>query len=152
MITYTYNDGGRQAAGFRGRTGDCVARAIAIATGRPYREVYERLAEGNATQRITKVSARRASAGLRTAAQGIWTKRKWYRDYMAELGFTWVPTMQIGGGCKVHLRADELPKGRLVVHVTKHSVAVIDGVLHDTHDCSRGGTRCVYGYWILGGE
>jgi hypothetical protein len=24
---------------------------------------------------------------------------------------------------------------------------VIDGVIHDTHDCSRGGTRCVYGYW-----
>jgi hypothetical protein len=26
---------------------------------------------------------------------------------------------------------------------------VIDGVLHDTHDCTRGGTRCVYGYWIV---
>jgi len=25
---------------------------------------------------------------------------------------------------------------------------VIDGVLHDTHDCSRDGTRCVYGYWL----
>lgn len=25
--------------------------------------------------------------------------------------------------------------------------AVVDGVLHDTFDCSRGGTRCVYGYY-----
>jgi hypothetical protein len=25
---------------------------------------------------------------------------------------------------------------------------VIDGVIHDTFDPSRGGTRCVYGYWI----
>jgi len=26
-------------------------------------------------------------------------------------------------------------------------VAVIDGVINDTYDCSREGTRCVYGYW-----
>jgi hypothetical protein len=33
--------------------------------------------------------------------------------------------------------------GRLVVSVSGHMVAVIDGVIHDNHDCSRGGTRCV---------
>jgi len=55
--------------------------------------------------------------------------------------------MQIGSGCRVHLRADDLPAGRLIVKVTHHLVAVIDGVIHDTHNCSRGGTRCVYGYW-----
>jgi len=27
--------------------------------------------------------------------------------------------------------------------------AVIDGVLHDAYDCSREGTRCVYGYYKL---
>jgi hypothetical protein len=27
--------------------------------------------------------------------------------------------------------------------------AVIDGVIYDTPDCSRGGTRCVYGYFSL---
>jgi hypothetical protein len=57
--------------------------------------------------------------------------------------------MQIGSGCKVHLRADELPNGRLVVHTSRHSTAVIDGVIHDTYDPSRGGNRCVYGYWKL---
>jgi hypothetical protein len=55
--------------------------------------------------------------------------------------------MQIGSGCKVHLRADELPAGRLVVKLSRHLVAVIDGVIHDTYDCSRGGTRCVYGFY-----
>lgn len=59
------------------------------------------------------------------------------------------PTMAIGSGCKVHLRADELPTGRLVVSVSKHLVAVVDGVVHDTHDPRRGGTRCVYGYWTF---
>ena len=55
--------------------------------------------------------------------------------------------MAIGQACKVHLSSDELPSGRLVVSVSKHVTAVIDGVIHDTHDPGRDGTRCVYGYW-----
>jgi len=55
--------------------------------------------------------------------------------------------MKIGSGCKVHLSSNELPDGRLIVKVSKHITAVIDGVLNDTYDCSRNGTRCVYGYF-----
>lgn len=55
--------------------------------------------------------------------------------------------MLIGQGCRVHLRQGELPHGRLVVSVSKHLTAVIDGVIYDTHDPSRGGMRCVYGYY-----
>lgn len=29
----------------------------------------------------------------------------------------------------------------------KHVCAVINGVIHDTFDSSREGSRCVYGYW-----
>jgi hypothetical protein len=58
--------------------------------------------------------------------------------------------MKIGSGCTVHLRADELPEGRLIVSVSRHTVAVIDGMIHNTHDPSRGETRCVYGYWKQG--
>jgi len=54
----------------------------------------------------------------------------------------------IGQGCKVHLRKDELPQGKLIVRVSKHITSVIDGVINDTYDCSRGATRCVYGYYI----
>ena len=57
--------------------------------------------------------------------------------------------MSIGSGCRVHLRADEPPPGRLIVKISRHYTAVIDGVIPDTHDASRGGTRCVYGYWRL---
>ena len=146
MIEFNFNDGGRADAGYKGMTGDCVTRAIAIAAELPYKEVYNRLAEGNAKQRITKKS--RKSAGQKTASKGITVQKKWFKDYMKELGFEWVPTMQIGSGCKVHLDEDELPKGRLVCNVSRHSCAVIDGVLNDTYDCSRMGTRCVYGYWI----
>jgi hypothetical protein len=63
------------------------------------------------------------------------------------LGWTWTPTMAIGQGCRVHLRSDELPGGRLILSISRHVVAVIDGVTHDTYDPSRGGARCVYGYY-----
>jgi hypothetical protein len=145
---FKYDDGGRSDAGRKGDTGDCVTRAIAIAAGLPYKEVYDRLAQGNATERKSK-RGRKARVGRKTASHGIAVKRKWFQDYMAELGFVWTATMRIGSGCRVHLRGDELPKGRIIARVSKHYAAVIDGVLHDTYDCSREGTRCVYGYWAI---
>lgn len=144
---FLYNDGGRLEAGFKGKAGDCVCRAIAIATGKPYAEVYAELSNGNATQRKGKHESK--STGKRSASLGIATSREWFKKYMRSLGFVWTATMKIGQGCKVHLRADELPKGRLVVAVSKHYVAVIDGVINDTHDCDRDGSRCVYGYYTL---
>ena len=146
-MKHIYDDGGRKAAGRKGDTGDCVTRAVAIASGRPYAEVYDRLARGNAGQRITKRSHK--SAGKRSASHGVYTSRKWFDDYMVELGFRWVPTMAIGSGCKVHLRDGELPMGRLIARLSRHCAAVIDGVIHDTYDPSREGDRCVYGYWVL---
>ncbi len=142
---WIYDDGGRKAAGFKGKAKDCVCRAVAIATGLPYAEVHAALAQGNYTQRKTHRSKPRAP----TADDGIYTKRKWFRDYMASLGFAWVPTIQVGHGCRVYLRADNLPKGTLVIKVSRHVTCMIDGVLRDTYNPSRNGRRCVYGYWIL---
>ena len=141
-MNFVFNDGGREAAGFKGQTGDCVTRAVAIATDQPYQKVYDFLSRGCKTQRKTKRSNKKVSA-----RNGVYVKRKWFKDYMASLGWSWTPTMQIGSGCKVHLAADELPTGRLIVSVSKHYCAVIDGVIHDTHVDTRDGTRCVYGYW-----
>jgi len=143
-MKFQFDDGGRQAAGYRGFAGDCVCRAIAIATKKPYQEIYERLAVGNGSQR-----AGRRGKRPRSARNGINTKRKWFIDYMRELWFTWHACMGIGTGCRIHLLADELPSGRLVVSVSNHYTVVIDGVIHDTFDPSREGTRCVYGYWTL---
>jgi len=144
-MKFQYNDGGRLEAGRKGKTGDCVCRSIAIVTGLPYEDVYKVLAEGNATQRM---STRQKKKNGKSASKGISVRRKWFKEYMTNLGFTWVPTMQIGSGCSVHLRDGDLPSGRLVVSVSKHLTAVIDGVINDTYDPSRGGNRCVYGYWI----
>jgi hypothetical protein len=137
---FRYNDGGRAAAGYKGQTGDCVVRSIAIATGLPYQKVYDLVNEAAKCERTG--TRKRGKSNART---GVY-KTSIHR-VMKSLGWVWTPTMQIGSGCTVHLRADELPPGRLVVSVSKHLTAVIDGVIHDTHDCSRRGTRCVYGYW-----
>lgn len=142
-MQFVINDGGREAAGYKGKAGDCVTRAIAIAMGRPYQEIYDILANGTANQRASKHTSKRG----KTARNGINTGRKWFKDWMASMGWTWTPTMGIGTGCQIHLKAEELPKGRLIVSVSKHLTAVIDGVIHDTFDPSRNGTRCVYGYY-----
>lgn len=139
-MKFQYNDGGRKAAGFIGDAGDCVCRAIAIAAHIPYEVVYGDLNKLGASERASK--KRRGKSSART---GVY--KPTIRRYLESLGWKWTPTMQIGSGCKVHLREDELPKGRLIVSVSRHLVAVIDGVIHDTSDPSRGGNRCVYGYW-----
>ncbi len=132
-------------------------------------EVYTALSRGESTKRLTKGRTRKASA-----RNGVYVQRKWFKDYMRGLEFVWTPTMGIGTGCKVHLTDGELPMGRLVVSVSKHYTAVIDGVVQDTHDPQRDAhcvrpddgkrplragewvnsngicwvsRRCVYGYW-----
>jgi hypothetical protein len=133
-MRYKYNDGGRKEAGFKGTTGDCVVRAIAIATNIPYRIVYTDL----------KAMCRKQQGGL-SPRTGV--ARKTYDKYLRDLGWTWTPTMAIGSGCKVHLDASELPAGRIICQVTHHLVAVVDGTINDLSDCSREGMRCVYGYY-----
>ena len=142
-MRFVFHDGGRAAAGYRGPTGDCVTRAIAIATGKPYQEVYDALNRIAETEKRSKRGGRRSSS--RT---GVY--RMTYQRYLQALGWRWTPTMTIGSGCQVHLRGSELPQGALLVKVSRHLTAVIDGVIHDTHDCSRAGTRCVYGYFSMG--
>jgi hypothetical protein len=139
-IPFVENDGGRGLAGYKGQTGDCVTRAIAIVTGKPYQEVYDTLNKLAKKERKGK-----RKKGVSNARTGVY--KSTIRRYMLSLGWEWVACMGIGTGCQVHLKASELPAGRLLVSLSRHSAAVIDRVLHDTFDCSRDGSRCVYGYW-----
>lgn len=137
---WVYDDGGRKDAGYEGKIGDCVTRSISIATEMPYQEVYDSL--NRLAQKERRGKRKRKISNARTGVYKSTSSR-----YLKSLGWEWTPTMFIGQGCKVHLRKEELPMGRLIVQVSRHKVAVIDGVIHDTYDCSRRGKRCVYGYW-----
>jgi hypothetical protein len=142
------NDGGREKAGFKGGAGDCVVRSIAIAASLPYLQVYEDLRKANENYAELKNDrlARRLNKKGSSPRNG--NHRNVFHDYILGLGFEWVPTMKVGAGCQVHLRPNELPDGVLIVKVSKHLTAIVDGVIQDTHNPSRGGTRCVYGYYI----
>lgn len=135
-------DGGRAAAGYKGSTGDCVTRAIAVCTGLPYQQVYDQLKEAAQHERPRRG---RKKSSVRDGVKTSTIKR-----YLIRLGWTWTPTMGIGTGCTVHMRREELPPGVLIVSLSKHYTAVIDGVVHDRYDPTRDGTRCVYGYWQRG--
>ncbi len=139
-MNFVLHDGGRAAAGYKGTTGDCVTRSIAIVTGRPYQEVYDALNELGRNERISKRKKKRSNS--RT---GVY--RKSYQRYLESLGWQWTPTMAIGSGCTVHLRADELPKGRLLVKSLGASYRCHRRRLARHPRCSRRGTRCVYGYF-----
>ena len=138
--TWRHDDGGKTAAGIRGATGDCVCRAIAIVTGRPYSEIYALLETAAQRERRTKRRKTRSHP-----KKGVY--RVTYERVLADLCFRFVPTLTIGSGCRVHLRAEELPPGKIIARLSRHLCAVIDGVIHDTHDPTRAGTRCVYGYF-----
>jgi hypothetical protein len=167
-MRFIYNDGGRSAAGYTGDAGDCVVRAIAIAAELPYQDVYDSI---NQLAKLEKRGKRKR--GISSARSGVY--RNTYDRYLRSIGWQWTPTMLIGSGCKVHLTDGELPMGRLIVSVSRHMTAVIDGVIYDTHDPQREptevfsgelitdadgtrrnkvvgmtGGRCVYGYWRKG--
>jgi hypothetical protein len=138
-MPWAYDDGGRLRAGFPYRAGDCVCRAVAIASARPYREVHDELDD---LARSFDSNYRFAGA---SASTGI--PREIFRLYLADRGWTWHPVMGIGTGCTMHLRAGEVPPGRIIARVSRHLTAVIDGTIRDTFDPSRAGTRCIYGFF-----
>jgi hypothetical protein len=137
-MNWVYDDGGRNAAGSRGKAGDCGARSIAIVTRLPYRHVYVLLNEQARCELPTR--GRRSSV-----RNGVF--RQTCQRVLESLGWRWVAIMKIGVGCRVHLKRTNCLEA---VRCSKHTTAVIDGIIHDTYDPSRGGTRCVSGYFTKG--
>jgi hypothetical protein len=138
---FVYNDGGRAAAGFKGETGDCACRAIAIATGKPYREVHDGLNAlcallGEPLNTLWIVQGRQRQR----ASAEIGIPPPITHLYLGQLGWCWTST----NAARLH-RCD-LPSGRLVVKLTQHLVALIDNVVHDHGEYWRG-RRTVYGYY-----
>lgn len=141
-MEFKYNDGGREAAGFKGYTDDCVTRAISIATGLPYKTVYNDLMYLSICYNNRKTKIKRSKSHPRT---GI--VKQVYKPYIEKAGGVWISCMGIGTGCQFNLcDRDFNKKGTYILRVSKHLTTVIDGVIHDTFDPSREGNRCVYDF------
>lgn len=136
LLPYVYSDGGR-AQYFKGKAGvyDCVCRAIAIASGKDYKAVY------NALKEATGESPR----------TGMNTKTAKFKRFMCSMGFTWTPCSGIGVRTAVHPYVGELPaQGRLVCSAAGHYMAVVNGVVYDAWDSRYNSwqeVRRIYGYW-----
>jgi hypothetical protein len=126
---FQYNDGGRSAAGFKGKSGDCGVRAMAIACEIPYKEARARCKEASAVGRM----------GSKSIARGIYKEDM--TAALAKLGWVWRSAPKIEGR---KARCSDMPKGRVIARMSHHFVAVIDGVAHDSFDSTN---KMVYGYW-----
>jgi hypothetical protein len=115
-LRFKVDDGGRAAAGFKGKTGDCVVRSIAIATGMSYQKVYQDLYNSNEKFRINSKTKLARSLKPKNDSPRTGTHRIVLKNYLKQLGWKWTPTMFIGQGCKVHLKKEELPNGTLNVY------------------------------------
>lgn len=146
-MQYNYNDGGRSNY-FKGTGGDCVARSIAIVTGKDYKEVYDFLAAGNKSQRKIKGKRNGCNFGQQTALKGINTTRSWFKRYMASLGFKYV-SLELGKFRKVYFSNFKLPPGRIICNIKGHYFAVVDGVINDSYNPFEKDDKIVLGYWKL---
>lgn len=131
-MEWQYDTGGREKYYKQVNVGDCVVRAIAIANNLDYKGSYnlvKRYNQGN------------------TPRDGVPTKV--YSDLLRDLGWEYISCSGRGyKGKLLYLNEESLPmEGIVICRVSNHLTTVINGVIHDTHDCSRDGTRQVYGYW-----
>lgn len=110
-------------------TGDCAVRAMAIVRDTDYLEQRLELQRFN-----RKVKGR----GYKTP--------KVLKKYTEELGFKWKPFQAETG--KPRMRGSEFvrqyPKGKFLLRLSGHIVAVVDGVYQDIWDST---DRVIYGMW-----
>ncbi len=131
------NDGGRADAGFKGSTGDCVTRAIAIATGENYRRVYNDLAALSCE--MTGGLKRSARGGVGTAISHKYLLDRGWQLMLAESG--------------EYFTSETIPMARtLIVVLHRHLAAVVDGRVCDTWDSrqsnrTKSGANRLLGYY-----
>ena len=130
-MKFTYNDGGRSQAGYKGNAGDCGARAMAIALGIDYKTAYDELAQANKDKGYAK-----------SARNGIY--KDVYADALKKHGWVWHSAPRFNGR---KARCSDMPSGVVIAQQARHFVAVINGIPNDICDCSN---KMVYGYWALG--
>lgn len=129
---FVWHDGGRAGAGFVGHTGDCVVRALAIATGKNYRNVYDKIFD----------------ASGKTPRKGVVVSVT--DQILSADGFNCVkldPPQPFED-------LSDISQGIVVVRFASvygstrgHLCTVVDGTIYDTWDASRDDRYVVDQYW-----
>lgn len=126
---FVETDGGRKASTRSRQTNDCTVRAITVATGLSYDEVYDILAD----------LGRKCSKGWGIPKQfDIRGYRLQWQAFQAVKGERRMNPVRF---CR------EYPKGRYIGRTAKHVFAVIDGTVYDLY--KERDDRCIYGCWSV---
>jgi hypothetical protein len=125
MLSYSFNDGGRSSVFDTTGQNDCVTRALAIFTGTPYVDMWNKV---HATGTVT-----------RSGRVATFTPQ--FRDFMYSLGLVFVVTPHIP------IKDITFP-AKAIALVAGHCFAIIDGVIQDTYNPSPAGLKRCQGYWM----
>jgi len=132
LMKFQYTDGGRSLAGYSGKTGDCVVRALTLATGSSYMNMYQFV---NATSKAFESHRRVKSNNV----HGVYESS--VRGIMRVMKFKWT-AKRVGAMLKVPT------KGSYIVSIQGHVCAVVNGIILDTHNSlTPDNLRYSYGYW-----
>ena len=110
--------------------GDCVKRAITIATGKDYMEVQREL---NRLKKITGCQKFNERGNF-----------KYYIEKILKCNKISFPAIQGHGRMNGSIFTMTYPKGTYILRMAGHLSCCIDGVINDTWDCSE---KCVYVAW-----
>ncbi|MFN3189051.1 MAG: DUF2786 domain-containing protein [Aureliella sp.] len=120
-VNFNWHDGGRSLAGFSGFTKDCAVRAIAIGTGKPYKEVYDLVFDEQD----------------QTPRKGTWDDT--LEHILTEQGWSYVRNYL------ERLCDAPIQDGAVIYNMLTHAVCVVDGEIYDTWNCSE---RDIYGFYL----
>lgn len=139
-----HTDGGRQHNNsYSGTAGDCVPRAIAIATGMPYSQVYSRL------QNLTNIHNNTSNNNLSRCCE-YGTDAKIYHPYLESMGWRYNP------GSRLSFGSSQLQQGTVMVLIRfhrsgeNHLFTMTNGVAYDTFSPYQRGQQegyNIYGYY-----
>ncbi len=132
-MEFIQHDGGRDRAGFRGRS-DCVVRSISLVAGEPYKQIRADLAS----------LQKKMTGGLYPSiSDGVMTPI----HYIYLTGRGWELTLTKGQ------YLNEIPReGCLIAVIPRHMMAIRDGVVWDAWDSrfskrTRSGFPRLLGYY-----
>ena len=108
--------------------GDCVIRSFTKVTGKEWETVFDELVP------------------IARELQCMPNSKASYTRYLTTNGFTYHGISNAKGTKRptVDRFAKDHPKGKYVLVVANHLVAVVDGIYYDTWDS---GYKSLYGYW-----
>lgn len=124
MRKWKFNDGGRAAAGFVGGVSDCVTRALAIHTGRPYDQIR---------REVLALAPDAETAGVNVFGPE-------FDEYVrVRLELVYIPMRY------AFLVADFPPTCTFTALTSNHVTHIKRGVVHDVFDT---GNELARGYWV----